>query len=99
MKHIKILTAMLFIQIALVTVLLVDNDPLSAKQTPDTLMSFKTDQVDKIVIEADGGEKMIEIVKRDESWQLPGLNNFTANATKIATVVDDLAKLESWQQV
>lgn len=95
LKHIKTLTAVLFVQIALFAVLLMDNDPLSAKQTPDKLMSFKTDQVDKVVIEADGGEKMVELVKQDENWQLPGLDNFKANATKVATIVSDLAKLES----
>lgn len=95
LKHIKTLTAVLFVQIALVSVLLMDNDPLSAKQTPDKLMSFKTDQVDKVVIESDGGEKMVELVKEGENWQLPDLDNFKANATKVAAIVSDLAKLES----
>ena len=95
LKHIKTLMAVLFAQIALVTILLVDNDPLSAKQTPSKLVSFKTDQVDKLVIESDDGETSVKIVKQGENWQLPDLDNFKANASKVAAVVSDLAKLES----
>lgn len=94
-KYIKTLSLVLVAQLVLVGVLLIDNDPLSAKQTPQQLLSFSGESVDRLVIEAESGEKIVELIKQDSDWKLPELGGFQADSEKVSSLIEDLEKLES----
>lgn len=92
-KTIRLLALLLGAQLLLAAGLHFTGPDLAATAAQTPILAFDRDRVDRVSIE--GADKtQVTLAKREGTWSLPELENFPADATRVAQLLARLAELQ-----
>ncbi|MCB1850711.1 MAG: DUF4340 domain-containing protein [Gammaproteobacteria bacterium] len=92
-KTIKLLAALLVVQLLLAAGLGLFNRGLSMPVEPTPLIAVAKEDIDHITLE--GADGKVSLVKQGAGWQLPQVNGFPADHARIAELIDQLVSLQT----
>jgi len=90
-KWIKLLSALLGVQLLLALVVNLSGGEHDAFQAKEKLLSFEAQTVDGLQIEAEGNALVLR--KKDGRWLLPDVGDFPADQASVKRLLDNLAGL------
>jgi len=90
-NKIQLLTILAVIQIVLIAVIWLQNDPLQGRSQQTTLLTFNSDEINRIVI--NDQESSVQLNKADANWQTS--DNFPADQAQINALLGKLSTLKS----
>lgn len=92
-RLIPILGGVLVAQLLLAAVLHWGGGDFGSVQAGNALLAFDQAQVDRLVIQGEGEER-VELVKTEDGWRIPNYFDFPAQAFKVGELINKLAELK-----
>lgn len=93
-RKVKILAALLGLQVAAALVFNLNSNSFSPAASSAQLLNFDTAAIDNIQLWGPDGEEL-QLRKTAEGWRLPALNDFPADGRRVEQLLDKLHQLES----
>lgn len=97
-KTIRLLSALLTVQVLLALGLAYTGPDLSAEAGDAPFLAVEADAVDRITLEGPEDDRVV-LAKTDGAWRLPETDDFPADGEKVARVLERLADLERGRTV